>query len=93
MRTALKSVWLVIFAAGLVQTANGLQTDLLGVRAGLEAFPVWALGVIMACYYIGYSAGPLVSHNIVARLDTFAVSSLLCWLQPSRSFYMALKSP
>ena len=68
MRTALKSVWLVIVAAGIVQTANGLQTDLLGLRAGLEAFPAWALGVIMACYYIGYSAGPLASHAIVARM-------------------------
>ncbi|HVP83144.1 MAG TPA: MFS transporter [Rhizomicrobium sp.] len=67
MRTALKSVWLVIATAGIIQTANALQTDLLGVRAGLEAFPAWALGVIMACYYIGYSAGPLASHSIVAR--------------------------
>lgn len=68
MRTALKSVWPVIVAAGIVQTANGLQTDLLSLRAGLEAFPAWALGVIMACYYIGYSAAPLASHAIVARL-------------------------
>ena len=72
MRTALKSVWLVIVAAGIVQTANGLQTDLLGLRAGLEAFPAWALGVIMACYYIGYSAGPLASHAIVARMGHIA---------------------
>ena len=62
MRTALKSVWLVIAAAGVVQTANGLQTDLLSVRAGLEAFPAWSLGVIMACYYVGYSAAPLASE-------------------------------
>lgn len=72
MRTALRNVWLVILAAGLVQTANGLQTDLLGVRAGLEAFPAWALGVIMACYYVGYSAGPLASHSIVARFGHIA---------------------
>jgi MFS family permease len=72
MRTALRSVWLVIVAAGLVQTANGLQTDLLGLRAGLETFPAWALGVIMACYYIGYSAGPLASHTIVARFGHIA---------------------
>lgn len=72
MRTALRSVWLVIAAAGIVQTANALQTDLLGVRAGLEAFPAWALGVIMACYYIGYSAAPLASHSILARFGHIA---------------------
>jgi len=72
MRTALKSVWLVILTAGIVQTGNALQTDLLGIRAGLELFPAWALGVIMACYYVGYSAGPLASHSIVARFGHIA---------------------
>ncbi|HEY4124789.1 MAG TPA: MFS transporter, partial [Rhizomicrobium sp.] len=72
MRTALKSVWLVIVAAGVLQTANALETDILGLRAGLEAFPAWALGVIMAWYYIGYSVGPLASHAIVARLGHIA---------------------
>ncbi|HUJ02830.1 MAG TPA: hypothetical protein VLW75_04265, partial [Rhizomicrobium sp.] len=60
MRVALLAVWAVIVTGGVMQTANALQTDLLGVRAGLELFPSWSIGVLMAGYYVGYSAGPLV---------------------------------
>ncbi|HEY2035247.1 MAG TPA: MFS transporter [Rhizomicrobium sp.] len=68
MRVALRSVWAVILTGGLVQLANGLQTDLLGVRAGLEKFPPIAIGLIMAGYYVGYSAGPLVSPYVIRAL-------------------------
>lgn len=68
MRTALRSVWTVILTGGLVQLANGLQTDLLGVRAGIEKFPAFAIGFIMAGYYVGYSAGPLVSPLVIRAL-------------------------
>jgi len=68
MRVALRSLWAVILTGGLVQLANGLQTDLLGVRAGLEKFSPAAIGLIMAGYYVGYSAGPLVSPVIIRTL-------------------------
>jgi MFS family permease len=50
-----------------VQTGNGLQTSLLGVRAGMEAFPAWTFGLIMASYYVGYTAAPLTSRWIIGR--------------------------
>jgi len=68
MRVALIAVWAIIVAGGILQTANALQTDLLGVRAGLEMFPAWSIGVLMAGYYVGYSAGPLVSPAIIRKL-------------------------
>ncbi len=68
MRVALIAVWAIIVAGGVLQTANALQTDLLGVRAGLEMFPAWSIGVLMAGYYVGYSLGPLVSPAIIRRL-------------------------
>jgi MFS family permease len=68
MRVALRSVWAVILTGGLVQLANGLQTDLLGVRAGIEKFPPLAIGLIMAGYYVGYSTGPLVSPLVIRSL-------------------------
>ena len=68
MRAALLAVWAVIVTGGIMQTANALQTDLLGVRAGLELFPAWSIGVLMAGYYAGYSAGPLVSPAIIRRI-------------------------
>jgi len=68
MRAALLAVWAVIVTGGIMQTANALQTDLLGVRAGIELFPAWSIGVLMAGYYVGYSAGPLVSPAIIRRI-------------------------
>ncbi|HEY8948515.1 MAG TPA: MFS transporter [Rhizomicrobium sp.] len=68
MRVALRSVWAVILTGGLVQLANGLQTDLLGVRAGIEKFSPVSIGLIMAGYYVGYSAGPLVSPLVIRSL-------------------------
>lgn len=68
MRVALRSLWAIILTGGLVQLANGLQTDLLGVRAGIEKFSPAAIGLIMAGYYVGYSAGPLVSPFVIRTL-------------------------
>ncbi len=67
MRAAVASVWAVIVTIGFVQTANGLQTSLLGVRAGMEAFPAWTIGLVMASYYVGYTAAALASRRIIGR--------------------------
>jgi len=83
MRVALAAVWTVILTVGIVQTANGLQTDLLGLRAGLEAFPAWSIGVLMAAYYVGYSAGPLLSPIVIRKLGhklTIVVTALIAGL-------------
>lgn len=67
MRAAFWAIWAVLLSAGIVQTAHGLQTDLIGVRATLEAFPTWSIGFIMAAYYCGYSSGSVLSHGVIAR--------------------------
>src|SRR5882757_9904226 len=66
MRRAVISVLAVIVTIFFVQTANGLQTSLLSFRAALE-FPAATIGIIMASYYVGYSAAPLVSRAVIAR--------------------------
>ncbi len=67
MRAAVVSVSAVIVCIFFIQTANGLQTSLLGVRAGIEAFPAWTIGIVMASYYVGYSIAPLTSHAVIGR--------------------------
>jgi MFS family permease len=68
MRAAVRSVLAVIVAIFFVQMANALQTSLLSLRAGLEAFPAWTIGIVMASYYVGYSLAPLTSHWVIGRL-------------------------
>jgi MFS family permease len=72
MRAALAAVWAVILATGIVQAANGLQTDLLGLRASLEAFSPLNISVIMAGYYVGYSSGPLLCPLFIRRIGHVA---------------------
>lgn len=93
MRAAVASVWAVILSIAFVQTANGLQTSLLGVRAGMEAFPAWTIGVIMASYYVGYSAAPLVSRKIIGRaghVDTIAAGALIAAIVIVAHAYLVL---
>ena len=68
MRAAFLSIWAVILSVAFMQTAHGLQTDLIGVRAGLEAFPDWTIGLLMAGYYAGYSIAPFTGHFVIGRL-------------------------
>ncbi len=68
MRAALLAIWAVILSVIFMQTAHGLQTDLIGVRAGLEAFPDWTIGLLMAGYYAGYSSAPFAEHFVIGRL-------------------------
>jgi MFS family permease len=73
MRAAVASVSAVIVTIFFIQLGNGLQTSLLSVRAGFEAFPAAVLGIIMASYYVGYSAAPLMSRTIIGRFGHVAV--------------------
>lgn len=67
MRAAVASVWAVIATIFFIQTANGLQTSLLGYRTGIEGFSANTVGVIMASYYVGYSLASLASRRVIGR--------------------------
>lgn len=73
------AVWAVIVSALFLQAGNGLQTDLIGLRADSEGFRSAVIGLMMAAYYIGYSLAPLVGRSIIARAGharTIAVAAL-----------------
>jgi MFS family permease len=91
MRAAVASVWAVILTIGLVQVGNGLQTSVLGVRAGMEAFPPWTIGVVMASYYVGYSIAPLTSRRIIGRFGhvrTMTAGTLLAGVMIIAAAYL-----
>jgi MFS family permease len=79
MRAILLRLWPLFLAVALIQVANGVQSDLVGVRASDEGFPASLIGLVLACYYVGYSTAPLVSRPIIARLGhgaTIAASAV-----------------
>jgi len=67
LRVALLSVWAVIVSIAFLQAANGLQTDIIGLRAGLAHFPDWTIGLMMASYFVGYAGVPLAGRYVIGR--------------------------
>jgi MFS family permease len=65
----------LMLGVAMLLLGNGLIGTLLGVRAGIEAFPTVAVGIVMSAYYVGYIAGsrlgPAFIHR-VGHIRTFA---------------------
>ncbi|HLT02118.1 MAG TPA: MFS transporter [Geminicoccaceae bacterium] len=73
MATVLRSSLMV--GVAILLLGNGLIGTLLGVRAGIEAFPTVAVGIIMSCYYVGYIGGAHLGPAFISRVGhirTFA---------------------
>ena len=68
----------------------GLQATLLGVRAGVEGFPVTVTGFIMAMYYAGYIAGSLLSPRLVHKVGHIRVFSALASLASAAALLHAV---
>ena len=53
---------------GLLLTGGGLLTTLVGVRMSEEAFPTEIIGVIAACYSLGFVVATRICGAIIARV-------------------------
>jgi MFS family permease len=71
LRSAVAAVWAVILVAFFIQSANGLQTDLIGLKAA-SAFSNVAIGLMLASYYAGFSLAPLAGRIIIGRIGHVA---------------------
>ncbi len=70
----ISALLLGVFAMNL---GFGLQATLLGVRAGIEGFPITLTGIIMATYYGGYVLGSIYSPKFVAKVGHIRVFAAL----------------
>ena len=80
MRAGFLAIFGLLFAVAAVNLGFGLQSTLLGVRAGIEGFDLGALGVVMSAHYLGFILGSLWGPRIVTRVGhirTFAVMAAL----------------
>lgn len=64
MVSTLQSVSALLVSFGILCVGHGLNNTLLGVRAGIEGYPAWVLGVMTS----GYFAGFVVGARLCARL-------------------------
>lgn len=61
MHKTLVTAWPLFFGIAMIMVGSGLQGTLLGVRATLENFPTYSIGIIMSMYYAGFMLG---SHYV-----------------------------
>jgi MFS family permease len=67
LRAAFAAVWAVVVCTFFVQAGNGLQTDLISLRAD-TVFAAGTIGVMMAAYYVGYTLAPLAGRAVIGRI-------------------------
>ena len=67
VRTAL-SVWPLFLGLSLIGLAVGVQGSLLGVRAELEGFEDFLIGLLMSCYFAGFLGGSMLAPRIIERV-------------------------
>ncbi len=71
------TVWPLLFGIGMLTTSNGLQATLLGLRAGIENFPVEITGIIMAMYYAGFLVGCRFVPSLISSVGHIRVFAAL----------------
>lgn len=73
----LHGTWPLLLGMGVLMLGAGLQGTLIGLRATLEGFPTFAIGVVMSCYYIGYVGGSFRTPLLVQRVGHIRVFAAL----------------
>ncbi|TNE60276.1 MAG: MFS transporter [Alphaproteobacteria bacterium] len=68
MRAIPNSIIALLISSGLMATANGLQMTLISVRASIEQFSAFSIGLLVSGYFFGFLIGCLFSARLVARV-------------------------
>lgn len=83
----ISALLLGIFAMNL---GFGLQSSLLGVRAGIEGFPIPITGAIMAMYYVGYLGGTTLGPRLVNKVGHIRVFAAMASLASTAALLHAV---
>jgi MFS family permease len=80
VRSTVISIWPLFFGLSLIGLAIGVQGSLLGVRAEMEGFADYLIGLLMSAYFGGFLAGSMLAPKLIERVGhirTFAAVSAL----------------
>lgn len=77
MRAVLSSVGALLISAAILLAGGGLLSTLVAVRAGVEGFPVIAIGLMTSAYYAGFISGCLGTPHLVKRVGHIRVFAAL----------------
>ena len=90
MKTVLSSVGALLVSAAVLLMGGGLLSTLIAVRANLEEFPVFAIGLMTSGYFAGFIAGCLLTPVLVKRVGHVRVFAALSSLVAATTLIHAL---
>jgi MFS family permease len=90
LRTALAQVTTLLFSVAALMMGNGLQTTLIPVRANLEGFSDFAIGLVGAAYFVGLTAGCLVCPYAIRRAGHIRSYAALAAVAAAAALMLAL---
>lgn len=73
MHKTFMTAWPLFFGISMIMVGNGLQNTLLGVRATLEDFPTYSIGIIMSMYYAGFMLGSHLMPKLICGVGHIRV--------------------
>lgn len=88
--STLLAVWALFLGLGVMIAGHGLQSTLVGLRATLESFPAFSIGVIMTGFYVGYVVGAGVAPRLVQSVGHVRTFGALAALAGVTSLLHAL---
>ena len=71
------SIWPLFAGLSLIGLAVGVQGSLLGMRAELEGFDDYLIGLLMSCYFAGFLAGSLLTPRMIQRIGHIRIFAAL----------------
>jgi len=70
-------LWPLFIGLALIGLAVGVQGSLLGIRAEIEGFDDYLIGLLMSCYFAGFLAGSRLTPKMIQRVGHIRIFAAL----------------
>lgn len=75
---------------GILSLGHGLHNTLIGMRATIEHYPDWLIGIMMSVYFLGFLAGTAYCDRVLPRIGHIRTFAALASLASSISLIHVL---
>lgn len=82
--------WPLFFGISMIMVGSGLQGTLLGVRATLEQFPTYSIGIIMSMYYAGFMLGSHFMPKLICGVGHIRVFAAMASVASATALFHGL---
>ncbi len=77
MKAVLSSIGALLLSAAILLAGGGLLSTLIAIRAEIEGFPIFAIGILTSAYFAGFIGGCLGTPFLVKRVGHVRVFAAL----------------